>query len=207
MMGESSLKMTDSPFLNLFKKTGAWPLQSNLWLSFALASHHYWAIYWWSRGPYMNHTHEPAYDKIYNNTCVTSKVSHQPKHPHSIATGIVYISLDSPKAVEGMWDQQRLWSECKDVQADLSLHWSHVLSSCAGSCSLFGAALELKVRFRSGETSLYHKKLFFFCLPLQGGCSLEVLYMSVIATVQLYPITVFHIFSFFQCLGKAVLHD
>ena len=34
-------------------------------------------------------------------------------------------SLDSPEAVKCICDQRRLWSDCADVQADLSLRWSH----------------------------------------------------------------------------------
>ena len=58
-------------------------------------------------------------------TCVTSKDSDQPVHPPSLARVLVYHSLDSPKAVEGTCNQQRLWSDCPAVQADLSLRWSH----------------------------------------------------------------------------------
>ena len=37
---------------------------------------------------------------------------------------LVYLSLDSLEAVEGTCDQRRLWSDCADAQADLSLLWS-----------------------------------------------------------------------------------
>ena len=38
---------------------------------------------------------------------------------------LVYPTLDSLEAEEGTYDQQRLWSDYEDAQADLSLHWSH----------------------------------------------------------------------------------
>ena len=68
---------------------------------------------------------EPAHDKTYNYTCVTSKDSDQPVHPPSLTRVLFYPSLDSPEAVEDTWDQRRLWADCVDAQADLSLRWSH----------------------------------------------------------------------------------
>ena len=68
---------------------------------------------------------QPAYNKTYNKTCVTSKDSEQPVHPPSMARVLVYPSLDSPKSLEDTRNQRRLWSDCVDAQADLSLHWSH----------------------------------------------------------------------------------
>ena len=43
----------------------------------------------------------------------------------SIARVLVCPPLDSLEAVEGTCDQRRLWSDCVDTQADLSLRWSH----------------------------------------------------------------------------------
>ena len=63
--------------------------------------------------------------KSYNKTCVTSKDSDKPVHPPSLAKVLVYLFLDSLKAVEGTRYQRRLWSNCANVQADLSLRWSH----------------------------------------------------------------------------------
>ena len=73
-----------------------------------------------------NVINEPAHDKTYNKTCVRSKDSDQPVHPPNMPKVLVYSSLDSPGAVEGTCDQRRLWSDCADAQADLSLRWSHV---------------------------------------------------------------------------------
>ena len=52
--------------------------------------------------------YEPVHTKTYNNTCVTSKDPDQPVHPPSMARVLVYPSLDSPEAVEGPCNQQRL---------------------------------------------------------------------------------------------------
>ena len=64
-----------------------------------------------------------SHDKTYNKNCVTSKDSDQPVHPPSMAKVLVYPSLDNLEAVEGTRNQRRLWSDCADGQADLSLHW------------------------------------------------------------------------------------
>ena len=49
---------------------------------------------------------EPAHDKTYNKTCVTSKDQHV--HSPSKAIVLIYPSLDSPDTVEGTCDQRRL---------------------------------------------------------------------------------------------------
>ena len=51
---------------------------------------------------------EPAHDKTYNKTCLTSKDSDQSVHPLSMARVLVYSSLDSLEALKGTFDQQRL---------------------------------------------------------------------------------------------------
>ena len=51
---------------------------------------------------------EPANDKTYNKTCVTSKDSDQPVHSPSMARVLFYPSLDSLNAEEGTCDQGRL---------------------------------------------------------------------------------------------------
>ena len=65
--------------------------------------------------------YEPAHDKTYKKTCVNSEYSDQPVHPPSMARVLVHPSLDSPETVEGTCDQRKLWSDCADAQADLSL--------------------------------------------------------------------------------------
>ena len=68
---------------------------------------------------------EPAHDKTYNKTYVTSKDSDWHVHLPSMAKIFVNPSFDSQKAVEGACDQRRLWSDCADAQADQNLCWSH----------------------------------------------------------------------------------
>ena len=50
--------------------------------------------------------------------------SDQPVSPPSKAMVLIYPSLDSLEAAEGTCHHWRLWSDCMDVQADLSLRWS-----------------------------------------------------------------------------------
>ena len=77
--------------------------------------------WWWI--PYLRY--KPAHDKTYNMTRVTSKDPDQRVRPPSMARVLIYPPLDSREAVEGTCDQQRPWSDCMDVQADLCLCWSH----------------------------------------------------------------------------------
>ena len=51
---------------------------------------------------------EPAHDKTYNKTCVTSKDSNQPVRPPDVARFLLYSSLNSLEAVEGTCEQRRL---------------------------------------------------------------------------------------------------
>ena len=60
------------------------------------------------------------HDKTYNKTCVASEDLDQPVRPPSMARVLFYPFLDSLEAVEGTHIQQRLWSDCMYLQADLS---------------------------------------------------------------------------------------
>ena len=60
-----------------------------------------------------------------NQIHMVSKDSNQAVCQTRIATVLVHPSLESPRVVEGTRDQQILWSDCADAQADLSLRWSH----------------------------------------------------------------------------------
>ena len=51
---------------------------------------------------------ELAHDKTYNKACETIKDTNQPVHPLSMAMVLVYHSLDSLEAVEGICDQRGL---------------------------------------------------------------------------------------------------
>ena len=73
----------------------------------------------------------PAHNKTYSKTWSPSKDSDKPVPPYSMATVFVYLSLDSPEAVDGAYDQRRPWSDYANAEADLSLRWSHK-SYCMG---------------------------------------------------------------------------
>ena len=67
----------------------------------------------------------PAHDKTYNKTCTTSEDSEQPAYPRSLirifADRMCFLQLPGyPKR-----DEQNLLPYWVDVQADLSLSWSH----------------------------------------------------------------------------------
>ena len=47
---------------------------------------------------------KPVHDKTYNKMCLTSKDSAQPVHPPSMAKILLYPSLNSLKAIEGIFD-------------------------------------------------------------------------------------------------------
>ena len=68
--------------------------------------------------------YETAWEKTYNKTFMTSRDSDQPVHSSNMSRVLVYPYLDSLEVVEGTCDQRRLWSDCADAQADLSLRWS-----------------------------------------------------------------------------------
>ena len=98
------------------------------------------AFFWWKKHliccyGYIFFLLEPVHDKTYNKTCVTSKNSDSPVHPPSMTRVLIHPSLDSQEAVEGSCDQQRLWSDCADGQADLSICWWHK-SYCRFCCAL-----------------------------------------------------------------------
>ena len=67
---------------------------------------------------------EPVQDKTYNKICATRKKT-QISLCQWMARVLVYLSLDSMKAVEGTCDQRRLSTDNADTQADLSLRWSY----------------------------------------------------------------------------------
>ena len=60
-------------------------------------------------------------EKTYNKT---SKVSNQSVHPPSVATILVYPSLDSLEAVEGTCEHEDS-DQTADAQADWSVCWLH----------------------------------------------------------------------------------
>ena len=73
--------------------------------------------------------------QTYNMTCMTSKDSNQPVHPHSMTRVLVHLSLDSLEAVEGTCHQQRLVRLCGCAGWPESLLVAQLIVglSCAGS--------------------------------------------------------------------------
>ena len=68
---------------------------------------------------------KPQYDKTNKMACAPSEDSDQPGHPPNLirvfAVRMKKLWILSYKVSA----QRRLWSECADVQTDLSLHWAH----------------------------------------------------------------------------------
>ena len=81
------------------------------------------------------HIYEPAHDKAYNKTCVTSKDSDQPAHPHSLIRVFAdcMCLLQPPGYLKR--DKGEPLSYWVDVQADLSHCWLH-RSNCRFCCAL-----------------------------------------------------------------------
>ena len=70
-------------------------------------------------------TNEPAHDKTYNRTCATSEDSDQPAHPRSLIRVFAdRMCLLQPPGYPKR-DKRKPLSHWMDVQADLSLCWSH----------------------------------------------------------------------------------
>ena len=66
-------------------------------------------------------TYEPVHDKTYNKTCATSEVSDQTAHMCSLCWSYVL----STASWQSMRDKQEVLPYLVDVQADLSICWSH----------------------------------------------------------------------------------
>ena len=64
--------------------------------------------------------------KLYFRTYAPCEDSDQPAHPRRLiwVFAVRPINIQDSKAYTG--GQQRLWSDCLDVQADLSLRWAHM---------------------------------------------------------------------------------
>ena len=78
---------------------------------------------------------EPAHDKTYNKTSVTSKHSDKPVHPPRMAKVLIYLSLDNQEAAEDTCDQQipiRL-GRCTGLSESLLVAQVLQVLSCAGS--------------------------------------------------------------------------
>ena len=81
---------------------------------------------------------EPAHDKTYNNTCATREHSDQPVHMYSLLRIFALrMSLPQPLCYPKR-DELEPFLYCLDVQAGLSLCWSH-----KSYCSFFPALTQL----------------------------------------------------------------
>ena len=89
-------------------------------------------------------------------TCVTSKDSDQLVNLPSMARILMYPSWGSPESLEGPYDRRRLWSDCSDVQDDLSPCWSQ--KSYCRFCHAF-ARLLFKIRCFSLHATFLAKQL------------------------------------------------
>ena len=72
---------------------------------------------------------EPQRQKTYLLTCAASEDSDQPAHSHICAVwseSSLDAFLDSQRYKVSSCGQRRLWSDCADAQADLSLRWAHM---------------------------------------------------------------------------------
>ena len=79
----------------------------------------------WLQSIVIKFCYEPAHDKTYNKTCVTSKDSDQPVHPPSMPMVLVYPSFGLTGDRRRHLRSVKTLSDCADAQADLSLCWSH----------------------------------------------------------------------------------
>ena len=69
---------------------------------------------------------EPKRPKTHLRTCAPSKDSDQPAHLRSLTRNFTVRILDSQGCEVSSCRQRRLWSDCADVQSDLSLRWAHM---------------------------------------------------------------------------------
>ena len=70
--------------------------------------------------------HEPRNQKMYLRTCGPSKDSDQPAHSRSLIWIFTMRIWDSQGCKVSSSGQRRLWSDCADSQADLSLRLAHM---------------------------------------------------------------------------------
>ena len=79
---------------------------------------------WWAHFQYI-FTFDPAHDKTYKMTCVSSKDSDHPGHPPSLIR-VFIVRMKKPWVLSyPLSTQWRLWSDWANAQADLSLRWVH----------------------------------------------------------------------------------
>ena len=98
---------------------------------------------------------EPPHVKTNKVACAPNEVSDQPGHPPSLIRvfAVRYMGSLGPKLSSG--GQRRLWSDCADVQADLSLRWAHMPFCwiCHNAAHLFTVKAQAMSRCLINETS------------------------------------------------------
>ena len=70
------------------------------------------------------------------------------------ALALVYPSLDNLEAAEGKYNQERLWSDCTDAQADLRFRWLHMYY-CRFSHALAEIFCYFSTKIYVVDTTLY----------------------------------------------------
>ena len=65
----------------------------------------------------------------YLRTCAANENSDQPAHSSSLIRIFTGCILDSRRCKVSSREQRRLWSDCADAQADLSLRWANMSES------------------------------------------------------------------------------
>ena len=85
-----------------------------------------------------------------------------------MARAVVYLSLDSPQAVEDTCDQRRLRSDCADAQSDLSLRWSHksYCRFCRALAHMYRVLIRSAVERYIFKEKYEKYRYFFSCLIL-----------------------------------------
>ena len=72
------------------------------------------------------HVYEPQCQKPYLRTCVPCEDSDQPAHSCNLITFFTERILDSQRCKVSLQGQRRLWPDCADAHANLSLRWAHM---------------------------------------------------------------------------------
>ena len=80
----------------------------------------------WCRSLNCNHQHNWAATwQNQQGDCAPSEDSDQPGHPPSLIRDFAVRTVGSKGPKLSSFGQRRLWSDCADAQADLSLRWAH----------------------------------------------------------------------------------
>ena len=87
-----------------------------------------WFININDQGTYYNwwELYESAHDKTNKMPCAPSEDSDQPGHPPSLIRVFTVRMKIASVLSYSLSGQRRLWSDCADAQADLSLRWVHM---------------------------------------------------------------------------------